>query len=154
MAEIKAKKALTEKQRLARIENLKKGRQTIADNKKKRLENKEQEYDIDSSSEEDSESDEEDTDFIISKAPKKDRNVPKEKEKKKGGDKQKPDKLREDVDQLKALTTQLIEMQKKKTKRPRREASNKIVILPQPATSSSNHQTSQMEALRRALYGS
>jgi len=142
------------------LENLTKARATRLENLRKMKEQpKEDEYEIDSSDSE-SDTDDEDFDFVLSKTPKKkddkkDKQPDKERTPKKKDHRHKEDnKLREDVDQLKTLTAQLIELQKKKAKKKPKPASNKIIVLPQQGGTTVVKPTSNdsvMDALRRSL---
>ena len=137
----RAKRPMTDKQKVARLANLEKGRKTRQENIQKRKEPQDEEYDLDTES--DDESDDDD-DFILSKV--KHKLKPSKNEKK-------PDKneLKDDVNQLKDIVEQLVVMQKKKTKKANKPRnSTKIVMLP-PSVSAASASNTLLEQLRKSL---
>ena len=125
----KPKKTISEKQKAARTANLAVGRAKRLENIKNKK-SPASSYEIESSESEASESEsDDDIEFTLSKKKKETREKPKPKKESKPA--KVDNKLQEDVNQLKTLTAQLIELPKKKAKKkPRKEPSNKLIVHP------------------------
>jgi hypothetical protein len=157
MSEPKIKKPLTDKQKAARIKNLENGRKKrmeMIQQKKAALEDKEGEYDLSSNDDFSSESDNDD--FIISRASSKKKPKIDVKKSKPRNIHNNPDQLKNEVNELKSIVMELATLQKKQHKArkhvDRPSGGTKIVVLPnngagQPKTCND----SVIEALRRTL---
>jgi len=164
--ETKPKRQLTEKQRIARIDNLAKGRKKRMDTIKQKRETKDQEYDISSDESYDSvsSSDSDNDAFVISKAKKRQAKPVKQKEistRKSNNieDRSRPnDHLKSEVDELKTMIIELANMQKKQNKTVRKSrpsGGTKIVVLPQNSSgggSQAKATDDYMEKLRKSIF--
>ncbi len=161
--ESKPKRTMTEKQKIARLDNLKKGREK----RKEMLKQKKESYDISSSDDSGSDSSSSDSDaFVISKAQKKTKPPKSTKSKvtikedspiKKSHHKVKDNMLESRVDQLTNAVMELATMQKKQHKAvkkgtKRSSGGNKLqLILPQSTSTAPINVNAEIERLRKSL---
>lgn len=156
------KRQMTDKQKVARLANLERGRKKRLESLQQKKEAKEkgepEEYDLSSDDSESTDTESDADAFIISKKKKspavkskKARFVAKEKV-------VAHDHLRTDVDELKDMVMALANLQKKQTKTARKQNrkpnATKIVVLPQNTSGvvpTKGPQDSLMEALRKSL---
>lgn len=140
------KGGMTAKQKAARLANLKKGRERKLAKVRAEKSQKNEEYDITSETD-DSSGDEVDiNDLVLQKKSKSTKH-------KKGKGRDDDEDVREDVTQLKSIVSQLVEMQKKKARKPKTKRETKIVMLPAHSGSGNKSQKEDdfMAALRRSI---
>lgn len=136
---VETKKSMTEKQRLARLANLKKGRETRMTALKNKKQETADEYDLSSQDDKDSDSSSDDGDFVISK--KKPTRKPRSRD-----DIAFPSFTpKNEFDDLKEMVRDLAMMQKKSNKAIRKQQNNKpvnkLVLLPSAQQASAQSQS-------------
>ncbi len=161
----KPKRTMTEKQKCARLANLKAGREKRMERIKQKKETNQQEYDLSSGDESESSSESDDDAFVISKKkkrqpkpivqgiiPTKPSKVPKLKDESLTHLNNKFDQL---TNIVMAMATKQNKTKRKQTKRP--SGGTKIVVLPQPNTNPSSTKTpselAYLETLRKSFFG-
>jgi hypothetical protein len=137
------KKPMTDKQKAARMENLKKGREKRMEAMKNKKEQKQDEYDISSDNEQESDSSSDDEGFVISKK----KPVSKQKAKPRSRDDVAFPSFtpKEEFDDLKNMVRELALMQKKSNKTMKKQQNNKpvnkLVLLPPAQQTQANSQS-------------
>lgn len=150
---------ITDKQKAARMANLAAGRKKRMEQLKQKKEaKKEEEYDLSSNEENDSSSESDNDAFIISKKKSGKTSVLKKIIKQESPKEDKSAKLKNELDELRNIVTDMALMQKKQHKATRKQTNRpsggtKIVVLPQAqgGSNQSGPSDSVMDALRRSL---